>query len=111
MIVHSLVISDISLVSPDFHLYSQFLDTAYHLLQGIAQRKVRWVESGVIRRLWASYCGAGYYFVVSGGLHLVFTLFLFPVSTAQIMGEFWKNRCSGTSDLAPIVLALYSRNR
>jgi hypothetical protein len=36
-----------------------------------------------------------------GGLHLVFTLFPFPVSTAQIIGEFWKNRCSGKSDLAP----------
>jgi hypothetical protein len=35
---------------------------------------------------------AGYYFVNLGGLHLVYALFPFPVSTAQIIGEFWKNR-------------------
>jgi hypothetical protein len=80
-------------------------------IKGSVQLKLRWVENGVIRRVWASYRGSGYYFVVLGGLHLVFTLFPFPVSTAQIISEFWKNRCSGTSDLVPIVLALYSRNR
>jgi hypothetical protein len=35
-----------------------------------------------------------------------FTLLLFPVSTVQIIGKFWKNRCSSTSDVAPIALAL-----
>ncbi len=75
-------------------------------IKGNVQRKLRWVESGIILRVWASHRGAGYFFVVLSGLHLVFTLFPFPVSTAKIMGEFWKNRCSGTSDLAPIVLAL-----
>jgi hypothetical protein len=80
--------------------------------KGIVQRKLRWAESGVIQQVWALYHGAGYYFVVLGGLHLVFfTFFPFPVNTDQIKGEFWKNRCSGTSDVAPIVLALYSRNR
>ncbi len=33
-------------------------------------------------------------------LHLDFTIFLFPVSTAQLIGEFWKNRRSTKSDVA-----------
>ncbi len=37
-----------------------------------------------------------------------FYLFPFPVSTAQIIGEFWKNGWSSVSDVAPLVLALYS---
>jgi hypothetical protein len=40
------------------------------LLKGSVQRKLRWVENGVIRRVWASYRGAGYYFVILGGLRL-----------------------------------------
>jgi hypothetical protein len=44
------------------------------------------------------------FFVILSGLHLVFTFFLFPVSTAQIMSKFWKNRRSGMCDVAPIVL-------
>jgi hypothetical protein len=40
----------------------------------------------------ASDFGAGHSFVVSFGFHLGFTIFLFPVSTAQIIGEFWNNR-------------------
>jgi hypothetical protein len=51
--------------------------------QGSVQRKLRWVENGVNKCIRASYRGAGYYFVVLGGLHLVFTFFLYPVSTAQ----------------------------
>ncbi len=61
-------------------------------LTGSVQQKLRWVKSDVIRQIWASYCGAGYYFIVLGPLHLVFTFFPFPVSTAQILGEFWKKR-------------------
>jgi hypothetical protein len=38
------------------------------------------------------------------------SLFLFPVSTAQFIGEFWNNKRSGMSDLAPILLALYNKN-
>ncbi len=63
-----------------------------HTLKSSVQRKLRWVENGVIRWVWASHGGAGHYFVDLGGLHLVYALFLFPVSTAQIIGEFWKNR-------------------
>ncbi len=33
-------------------------------------------------------------------LHLDFAIFPFPVSTAQLIGEFWKNRRSATSDVA-----------
>ncbi len=55
-----------------------------------------------------SHCGAEYYFVDLGGLHLVYTFFLFPVSTSQFIGEFRKNRQSRTSDVVPIVQALYS---
>ncbi len=61
-------------------------------LKGDVQRKLRWVENGVIRRVWASHCGAGYYFVDLGGLHHVYAFFPFPVSTGQIIGLFWKNR-------------------
>ncbi len=33
---------------------------------------------------------------------LVFPLFPFPVSTAEFIGEFWKNKRSPTSDVAPM---------
>jgi hypothetical protein len=52
-------------------------------------------------------CGAGHFFVVLIGFHLGFTIFPFPVSTAQIIGEFWKNRWSSASDIGPIELVLY----
>jgi hypothetical protein len=34
----------------------------------------------------------GVFYVVLLCLHLVFTIFPFLVSTAQFIGEFWKNR-------------------
>jgi hypothetical protein len=40
----------------------------------------------------ASDSGAGHFFVVLFGFHVDFAIFPFPVSTAQIIGEFWKNR-------------------
>jgi hypothetical protein len=46
-------------------------------------------------------------FFVLVHLHLVLIIFLFPVSTADFIGEFWANKRSATSDVAPIVLALY----
>ncbi len=61
-------------------------------LKGSVQRKLRWVENGVIRWVWAPHCGTEYYFVNLGGLHLVYDFFPLPVSTARIIGEFWKNR-------------------
>ncbi len=77
-------------------------------LKVVSSEKLRWVESVIFWQVWASYHGAGYYFVVLGSLHLVYTFFPFPVSTAQIIGEFWRNRLSGTSNVAPLVLTLYS---
>jgi hypothetical protein len=40
----------------------------------------------------ASDCCTGHSFVVLFEFHLGFTIFPFPVSTAQVIGEFWKNR-------------------
>ncbi len=54
-----------------------FPDTVFLLLKGSVQRKLRWVESGVFLWVWASYCGAGCYFVDLGGLHLVYNFFPF----------------------------------
>jgi hypothetical protein len=45
-----------------------------------------WVENGVYRSEGASDCGAEHSFVVLFGFHLGFTIFPFPVSTAQIIG-------------------------
>jgi hypothetical protein len=61
-------------------------------LKGSVQRKLRWVENGVNRTVGASDCGAGRSFVILFRFHLGFAIFPFPVSTAQIIGEFWINR-------------------
>jgi hypothetical protein len=61
-------------------------------VKGSVQRKLRWVENGVNRRVGASDCGAGRSFVVLFRFHLGFAIFPFPVSTAQIIDEFWINR-------------------
>jgi hypothetical protein len=75
--------------------------------KGSVQRKLRWVETGGNRWVWASDRGAGQCFIVKVSLHLVLSLFPFPVSTTQFIGEFWTNKRSATSDVAPTVLALY----
>ncbi len=62
------------------------------MFKGSVQRKLRWVENGVNRSVVASDCGAGRSFVLLFGFHVGFAIFPFPVSTAQIIGEFWKNR-------------------
>ncbi len=61
-------------------------------LKGSVQQKLRWVKNGVNRSVGALDCGAGHSFVVLFGFRLGFAIFLFPVSTAHIIGEFWKNR-------------------
>jgi hypothetical protein len=76
-------------------------------LKGNVQRKLRWVENGLNRGVGASDCGAGHSFVVLFGFHFDFTIFPFLVSTAQVIGKFWKIRRSGASNVAPIVFALY----
>jgi hypothetical protein len=55
----------------------KFSSQERNYLKLVSNEKLRWVESGVIRQVWASYCGPGHYFVVLGGLHLVFTFFPF----------------------------------
>ncbi len=61
-------------------------------LKGSVQQKLRWSKNGVNRCVWAWDCGAGCFYVVLLCHHLVFTIFLFLVNTAQFIGEFWKNR-------------------
>jgi hypothetical protein len=61
-------------------------------IKGSVQRKLRWVENDVNKSVGAWDCGAGHSFVVLLGFHLVFSIFPFPVSTVQILGEFWNNR-------------------
>jgi hypothetical protein len=78
-------------------------------LKGSVQQKLRWVETGVNRWLWAWAHGAGECFIVKVSLHIVSSLFLFLVSTTQFIGEFWHNRWSGMSYLAQILLALHSK--
>ncbi len=46
-------------------------------LKGSVQRKLRWVENGANRCVWAWDCGAGRFYVVLLRLHLVFTIFRF----------------------------------
>ncbi len=76
--------------------------------KGSVQRKLRWVKNGVNRSIVTLDCGAGHSFVVLFRFHLGFVIFPFPVSTVQIMSEFWINRWSGASNVAPILLALQS---
>jgi hypothetical protein len=79
------------------------------VVKGSVQRKLRWVENSLNRSVCTSDCGVGHSFVVLLGFHFDFTIFPFPASTAQFIGEFWKNRRSGASDVAPIVFALHRR--
>ncbi len=76
-------------------------------IKGSVQRKLRWVENCVNRCVWAWDCGTGHFYVLLLDLNLVFTIFLFLVSTAQFIGEFWKNRLSATSDVTFHLLRRY----
>jgi hypothetical protein len=64
----------------------------YFIVKGSVQRKLRWVETGVNQWVWASDRGAGQYFIIKVSLHLVLSLFPFPVSTTQFIDDFWNNR-------------------
>ncbi len=70
-------------------LFSKF--SSFKGIKGSVQRKLRWVENGVNRR-GTSDCGPEHSFVVFFGFHLDFTIFPFPVSTALVIDEFWKNK-------------------
>ncbi len=52
-------------------------------------------------------CGAGHSFAVLFRFCLGCAIFPFPVSTVEFIGEFWTNKRSAMSDVAPIQLALY----
>ncbi len=80
-----------------------------YCLKGSVQQKLRWIENGVNRSIGASDCGPGNSFAVLFRFNLVFTIFPFLVSIAKFIGEFWTNKRSSTSNVAPIVLALYRR--
>jgi hypothetical protein len=67
-------------------------DSTGDLLKGIVQQKLRWVENGVNRSVGASDCGAGHSFVVLFRFHFDFTIFPFPVSTAEFIDELWTNK-------------------
>jgi hypothetical protein len=56
-------------------------------IKGSLQRKLYWVKSGVNRNGGALDCGARHSFVVLFGFHLDFTLFPFPVITAQFIAS------------------------
>jgi hypothetical protein len=43
-------------------------------IKGIVQRKIRWVESGVNQWVMLQYWGAGHYFFILKGHHLVFSI-------------------------------------
>jgi hypothetical protein len=66
-----------------------------------------WVDNGFNLYVWAWDCGAGRFYVVLLRLHLAFIIFPFPVSTAQLIGEFSKTRQSATSDVALHLLRRY----
>jgi hypothetical protein len=50
------------------------MDGRNHLLKGIVQRKLRWVESGVNRWVMFHYWGAGHYFLILKRHYLVFRI-------------------------------------
>jgi hypothetical protein len=58
-----------------------FLAYFFSSFKGSVQQKLRWVEKVLIH-------GAGHYFFVLIRLHLILTIFPFPVSTAQFIGGF-----------------------
>jgi hypothetical protein len=97
----------ISFIINTCHVFIVQYITVLSLIKGSVQQKLRWVENGVNRCVWAWQCGAGRFYVILLHLQLVFTIFPFLVCTAQVIGEFWINMWSTMSDVAPTVLALY----
>jgi hypothetical protein len=104
----SLGMSDITKTPPVWlHTVDRRILQIWLTVKGSVQRKLRWVENGVNRCVWAWDCGAGRFFVVLLRRHLALTVFPFPVSTAQLRGEFGKNRQSATSNVALRLLMRY----
>jgi hypothetical protein len=65
--------------------------------KGSVQRKLRWVKNSTNRWILVLDYGGGDYFFVLFDLHLGFIIFPFPVSTAQVKGEFSNNKRSGAN--------------
>ncbi len=89
------------------HATLKILNPRHTVLKGSVQWKLRWVYNGFNLYVWAWDCGAGRFYVVLFRFHLAFIIFPFPVSTAQLIGEFSKTRRSATSDVVLHLLRRY----
>ncbi len=56
------------------HEHTLLLDRRIRLVKGIVQRKLRQVEIGINREVWLQCWGAGHYFLILKGQHLVFRI-------------------------------------
>ncbi len=60
--------------------------------KGSVQGKLSWVKKVSINGCCPKTVALGIMFFCKESLHLVFDIFPFPVSTVQLIGEFWNNR-------------------
>ncbi len=63
-------------------------------LKGSVQRKLGWVKNSANRWVLAWDYGAGHYFEFLLRCRLLLNIFMFPVSTAKLIGDFYNNRRS-----------------
>jgi hypothetical protein len=63
-------------------------------VKGSVQRKLRWVLYNANRWIKAWDSGAGHYFYFLIRQRLALNIFLFPVTTAKLIGELFNNRRS-----------------
>ncbi len=70
------------------------LESRCRLLKGSVQQKLRWVLIGANCWVLAWDCGAGHYFDFLLCRCLTLDIFPFPVTTAELIGEFYNNRRS-----------------
>jgi hypothetical protein len=67
-------------------------------LKGSDQRKLRWVKNSASRCILLAWdCGAGPYFEFLIRRCIVMNVFPFPVSTANLLGDFYNNRRSAAN--------------
>ncbi len=74
------------------------MSSSQSVIKGIVQRKLRWVESGVTRWVMLQYWGAGHYFLILKGHHLVVRIKRFSATRAQIIsnvGNNWRSAENG----------------
>jgi hypothetical protein len=98
----------VSAISLKFRTFLILCET-FPRLKDSVQWKLRWVKNSKNGWVLAWDSGTGHYFL----FYLIFTLVLTyfycivgQYNTTQFIGEFWKNRWSSTSDIAPLVLVL-----